>query len=48
MEPTFMTLSQAAGTAAALAIDADSAVQVVDYDRLRKRLNHDGMVLKWN
>jgi len=47
MEPVFMTLSQSAGTAAALAIDAGVPVQQVDYDRLRQRLDTDGVVLEW-
>src|SRR5262249_61730250 len=47
MEPTFMMLSEAAGTAAALAIDAKVPVQKVDYDHLRARLVNDGMVLEW-
>jgi hypothetical protein len=48
MEPTFMMVSQAAGTAAALAIDADAAVQEIDYERLRKQLISAGAVLEWN
>ena len=48
MEPTFMMVSQAAGTTASLAIDADAAVQAVDYERLRKQLISTGAVLEWN
>ena len=44
MEPVFFALGQAAGTAAALAIDADSSVQDVDYARLSARLKADGQV----
>lgn len=47
MEPVFMTLSQSAATAAALAIDADQAVQAVPYPQLRERLLADGQVLEW-
>ena len=38
MEPVWMTLSEAAGVAAAMAIQRDSAVQQVDYGMLRSRL----------
>jgi hypothetical protein len=47
MEPVFMTLSQSAATAAALAIDADQPVQDVDYQKLRERLLADGQALQW-
>jgi hypothetical protein len=47
MEPVFMTLSQSAATAAALAIDADQTVQEVPYPQLRDRLLLDGQVLEW-
>ena len=47
MEPVFMTLSQSAATAAALAIDADAAVQDVDYRQLRARLLADRQALEW-
>jgi hypothetical protein len=46
MEPVFMILGQSAATAAALAIDADSPVQKLDYARLRERLEADGQVLE--
>ena len=42
MEPVFFALGQAAGTAAALALEANCAVQDVDYVRLRERLVADG------
>ena len=45
MEPVFFALGQASGTAAALAIDGGSAVQDVDYARLRERLLADGQRL---
>lgn len=45
MEPVFMVLGQSAAAAAALAIDADAAVQDVDYPTLRKRLLADRQVL---
>jgi len=38
MEPTFMILGEAAGTAAALAIELQQGVQSVDYGMLRQRL----------
>lgn len=46
MEPVFMILGQSAATAAALAIDTDSAVQGIDYRKLRERLLADGQVLE--
>jgi hypothetical protein len=45
MEPVFMILGQAAGTAAALSLDDDVAVQQLDYAKLRERLLADGQVL---
>jgi hypothetical protein len=45
MEPVFMILGQSAATAAALAIDANSPVQKVDYAALRERSLADGQVL---
>jgi hypothetical protein len=45
MEPVYMVLGQAAGAAAALALDAGSAVQDVPYARLRERLLAAGQVL---
>ncbi|HEV2968981.1 MAG TPA: FAD-dependent oxidoreductase [Pirellulales bacterium] len=45
MEPVFMVLGQSAGTAAALAIDADAPVQQVDYAKLRARLLADHQML---
>lgn len=47
MEPVFMILGQSAATAASLAIDADVAVQELDYQRLRERLLSDGQVLEY-
>jgi hypothetical protein len=46
MEPVFMVLGQSAATAAAQAIDANVAVQDVDYAKLRKRLLEDNQVLQ--
>ena len=46
MEPVFMILGQSAATAAVLAIDENTSVQDVDYDKLRKRLLADGQVLE--
>jgi hypothetical protein len=45
MEPVFMILGQAAGTAAALANESGADVQTLDYDDLRKRLVADGQKL---
>ncbi len=47
MEPVFMVLGQSAATAACLAIDADQAVQAVDYDRLQAKLLADNQVLEF-
>jgi hypothetical protein len=47
MEPVFMALGQSSATAAALAIDAKSSVQAVDYAQLRERLLADKQVLEW-
>lgn len=46
MEPVFMITSQSAATAAALAIDANQAVQDVPYARLKERLAADKQVLQ--
>jgi hypothetical protein len=48
MEPVFMILGQSAVTAAAHAIDAQVAVQDIDYAELRKRLISDGQVLSFD
>ena len=45
MEPVYMALGQAAGTAAAFAIEAGSDVQNVPYAKLRERLLADGAKL---
>ena len=47
MEPVFMILGQSAATAAALAIDANIAVQDVPYATLRERLLRDGQILSY-
>lgn len=47
MEPVFMVTSQSAATAAVLAAEAGVAVQDVDYEKLRPRLEKDGQVLSW-
>lgn len=46
MEPVFFALGQAAGAAAALAIDAQCALQTLDYAVLRKTLLAEGHVLE--
>jgi hypothetical protein len=48
MEPVFMILGQSAATAAALAIDAGTTAQEVDYLKLRERLLKDGQILEVN
>jgi hypothetical protein len=45
MEPVFMILGQSAASAACLAIDANAAVQDIDYASLRERLIADKQVL---
>ena len=45
MEPVFMIMGQSAGTAASMAIDAQQAVQDVDYAKLSQRLLADGQKL---
>ncbi len=45
MEPVFMMLGQAAGTGAVHAIREDSAVQNINYSRLRHRLIADDMLV---
>jgi hypothetical protein len=47
MEPVFMVLGQSAATAACLAIDAGTAVQQIDYAKLREKLTADKQVLEW-
>jgi hypothetical protein len=47
MEPVFMILGQSAATAAALAIDAGTAVQDVPYPKLRGQLIEEGQVLEF-
>ena len=48
MEPVFMILGQSAGTAAALALDANIPVQKVDYAKLKERLIADKQKLIWD
>lgn len=45
MEPVFMVMGQSAATAAALAIDAKTTVQKIDYAKLKDRLIADKQVL---
>jgi hypothetical protein len=47
MEPVYMILGQAAGTAAVLAIDDRTAVQAVSYSQLRDHLLRDGQRVAW-
>lgn len=45
LEPTYMIMGQAAGAAAALAIDQAKSVQEIDYEQLATHLRKDGQVL---
>ena len=45
MEPVFMELGQASGTAAALAAKERTTVQKLDYTKLREQLLKDGQIL---
>ena len=47
MEPVFMILGQASGTAAAIAIDDNLDVQIVPYAKLRQRLLADKQIIEW-
>lgn len=47
MEPVFMILGHAAGTAAAQAVVAQADVQRVDYTAVRAQLLADGALLEW-
>jgi len=45
-QPVFMILAQSAATAAAMAINEGSAVQDIDYSKLRDQLLTDGQKLE--
>lgn len=47
MEPVFVSLGQAAATAAAIAVRKNLAVQNVPYDQLRAKLEKDGVPVEW-
>ncbi|MDD4816775.1 MAG: FAD-dependent oxidoreductase [Victivallaceae bacterium] len=47
MEPVFMTAGEAAGTAAAMAVDGDLAVQDIDVAALQKKLTDGGGILHY-
>ena len=47
MEPVFMTVGEAAGVAAAMAIDENVAVQDIDVEKLQKTLTGNGGVLHY-
>jgi FAD dependent oxidoreductase len=47
MEPVFMVLGQSAATAAALAVDAGTDVQHVNYQQLLRQLLQDKQILSW-
>jgi len=46
MEPVFMILGQSAATAASMAIEDDTSVQEVSYEKLAEKLLEDGQVLE--
>jgi len=47
MEPVFMVLGESAAVAASLAIEADTDLHDVPYEKLRARLLADGQILEW-
>jgi hypothetical protein len=47
MEPVFMVLGQSAATVASLAIDSQGAVQDIEYEVLRLRLEADAQILDY-
>jgi hypothetical protein len=47
MEPVFMILGESSATAAALSLDANCALQKLDYETLRARLLADKQLLEW-
>jgi hypothetical protein len=47
MEPVFMILGQSAATAAVMALEGKIAVQDVDYEALRAKLEADGQILHY-
>ena len=47
MEPQYMMMGQAAGTAAALALNGNTSVQQVNYSALRTQLLADGARVTW-
>jgi acetyl esterase/lipase len=47
MEPQYMIIGQAAGVAAAMAIDADTDVQAIDMAALVEALRSQGAVFEW-
>jgi hypothetical protein len=48
MEPVFMILGQSAATAAHLALENASSLQVVPYSDLRSVLLKDSQALEWD
>ena len=47
MEPVFMVLGQSSASAACQSLDEKSAVQRIDYAKLKERLLADGQLLAW-
>jgi hypothetical protein len=48
MEATYMVMGEAAGVAAALAMQSDSSVQDLDREELTRRLRDYGQILEWD
>ncbi len=48
MEATYMVMGEAAGIAAALALQQKTSVQDIDRDELTARLKKDGQILEWD
>lgn len=47
MEPVYMIMGQACGTAAAIAVDDKTTVQAVPYDKLGEKLLADHQLIEW-
>lgn len=47
MEPVFMILGQSAGTTAALALDLESEIHDIPYEKIKDKLLDDGQILQY-